>query len=372
MLNKNKPLSVQNIIDFIWSHEDISLESKAVHNLIFRLKRMFSAGDGDNHISFSTNGYMLNTEYFFIDIYMMEEWYNKSKACTSGEEKIFCLESAIDLYNGEYLFNLFDDIWRITAANRYSNMFINAVVLLSEQYLENEEYEKLFQVCDKALMLRPIEESVYICMLKGLMQTKQAVRAVSLCEKYFDTLYKEMGIVASEHMQALYAELKRNGGAAVYNSKILGEFKPEEISNNSYFCTYNAFNEIYKYELRQIERKSKNSSLLLLLSINTKKGAVPSANTLYEARRQLYESCLGMMRKGDAFASYSENQYIVLLTNTKYENYNIVIERLKNHFSENCKKKEITLNFKVKPLVNEWENILPDTNTDNYPGMGNF
>ncbi|MCL2099298.1 MAG: hypothetical protein FWH24_02540 [Oscillospiraceae bacterium] len=369
ILNKNKPLSVQMIADHIWSEEDIESANKGIHNLIYRMNRMFGAGIGaGKFVVFKNNGYMLNlNENVSVDIYTVEDNYEKTKIFSLPEnEKIGYFEKITELYNGEYLSGKFDDNWTMTAAGRYSRIFVNSVIALSELYMERGEYENLFRICDKALALEPFEEAIYICTIKGLMQTDQNVRAISLCEKYFERLSNEIGIHATEPMRELYAELKRSSDFTPEKQELAHGFEVEEHTNKLFLCNIKTFNEIYKYELRQLERRRKKDVILSIVSINKKDGGIPSKNTMHEVKKQVRESCFSVLRKGDVLSEYSGSQYIILLTNIKHGDHKIIAERIKNHFYENCRIKDIFINFQIRSLSAldlEIEN-LDDTDDD--------
>lgn len=359
ILNKDKPLTIQAIIDSIWPDEDVNISIKSMHNLIFRLRRVLSDGGSlPNPIVFSANGYILNREKdFVIDVHTMQDCCVKAANASSNEEKIAFLEKAAELYNGEYLLNSFDDLWSITAVNHYKRVFIDTVTALSELYLKKAAYEKLFQICEKATMLEPMEEAIYLRLLKGLVLTGQSVRAISLCEKYFDILYHEIGVRSSDQIYKLYSELKRN---SVNFSRL--EYEPvialneREVSDKAFFCSLETFKEIYKYELRQAERKETARGILAVISIKGKKYGLPPHELLQESKKHLYESCLNVLRKGDVFANYSHSQLIVLLADLKYKDHAEIMARIQKYFYKHYDygEKEVLLDFEIQPIAADY------------------
>ena len=356
ILNINKIVPIQTIIEALEFDGGSEISSKTVFNLVFRLKSMFSAGDKSaEYITFSNNGYILNAdENLWIDIYVMEDYYNRAMDVSCPEdEKIRFLENIAQLYDGEYLLKMFDDFYTITAVHHYEHLFIMAVNTLAELYFSKGLYERMFKICNKAMMLKPVEESVYLWMIKGLRRTGETVRAINLCETYFNILCKEMNIPASDQMQNIYTELKNNTGTAI-NPKPTNMYKTGNFYN-IIFCNFETFNDICRYELNQIERSdNRKVTYGVILSINDKKGGLPSDHLLYKAKEKLYESCVRTIRKSDIFADYSSHQFVLLLTNVKSRNYSIIMERLKKYFYSHCDLKGVFVNYEVDMLTESW------------------
>jgi DNA-binding SARP family transcriptional activator len=304
-------------------------------------------------IVFSSNGYMFNADGSYnIDIYEIDDCYTKALAPTLAEnEKIAYLERIIELYNGKYMPSLSDDVLAMIAAEHYEHIFISAVNILSELYLAREDMDKLFEVCDKALLLKPVEESVYISVIKGLVRTNQIVRAISLCEKYFLILNREMGIEGSEQMRDLYATMKTRGIAGINSHPMLSDNNSEAAIKRSFNCSLKAFEDICLHELRQIGRKDTSGSIISVISLNNKSGKIPPINVLHKPMKHLFNSCICNIRKGDVFAEYTKHQYIVLLMNVTRHSLTSITKRIQDHFYNNCSQKDVYLNFSNKPLA---------------------
>jgi len=348
IINKNRPLAASSICDAVWGEDQSSDAHKALHNLVYRLRNILADGSGLDCIIYNNKTYVLNTAMDMrIDIYLMEDCYNKAlNTQINPEEKIALLENAVKLYNGEYLLYLIcDDTQSYAVINRYKRIFIEAVCLLADLYLEKGEYDKMFLICDKAIALEPLEEAVYLCMIKGMCDKGKDAQAISLIENYFNILYNEVGIRASDTLNNIYKKLKRNTSPSTYDvGQIVEELKEISSLNKALFCNFEAFRDIYRYESRQAARRDYSIFLILIDIYGDRNEELPE-KALTKAKKSLYECCMMSLRKGDMFADYSKSQVIVMITLKKEADINAIISRISNQFYSLNQRERLHLKF---------------------------
>ena len=348
IINRGRPLAASSICEVIWG-EDLEGDTfKALHNLVYRLRNILMDGTGVDCIIYNNKTYMLNTAMDLqVDVYLAEDYYNKAtKPYLTPEEKIDLLEKSVGLYNGEYLLHLIcDDTQSYSAVTRYKRIFIEAVCLLADLYMENDEYEKTFLICDKAIALEPLEESVYLRMIKGMCDKGKEAQAISLMENYFNILYNEVGIRASDTLNNIYKKLKRNNSPSTYDvGQILEELKEISSLNKALFCNFEAFRDIYRYESRQSARREYAIVLILIDIYGDRNGDLPE-KTLSKAKKSLYECCMLTLRKGDMFADYSKSQVILMVTLAAEADTTRIIARISEQFYLRTQRDRVHLKF---------------------------
>jgi len=348
IINKSRPLAASSICEVIWGEDQEGDTFKALHNLVYRLRNILMDGAGTDCIIYNNKTYMLNTAMDLrVDVYLMEDYYNKaSRPHLAPEEKIELLEKAVGLYNGEYLLHLIcDDTQSYSAVTRYKRIFIESVCLLADLYMENDEYEKTFLICDKAIALEPLEESVYLRMIKGMCDKGKEAQAISLMENYFNILYNEVGIRASDTLNNIYKKLKRNNSPATYDvGQILEELKEISSLNKALFCNFEAFRDIYRYESRQSARRE-YAIVLILIDIYGDRNEELPEKTLSKAKKSLYECCMLTLRKGDMFADYSKSQVILMVTVAAETDTTRIIARISEQFYSLTQRERVHLKF---------------------------
>ena len=348
IINRNRPLAANSICEAIWGEDQEGDTSKALHNLVYRLRNILMDGNQEDCIIYNNKTYMLNnTKDMQIDVYLMEDYYNKAlKPQVTAGEKIELLKNAVDLYNGEYLLYLIcDDTQSYAAINRYKRIFIEAVCLLADLYMEDGEYEKMFLICDKAIALEPLEEGVYLRMVKGMSDKGKDAQAISLIENYFNILYNEVGIRASDTLNNIYKKLKRSGNNQTYDvGQILEELKEISSLNKALFCNFEAFRDIYRYESRQAARRD-YSIVLILVDIYGGRNEELPEKVLSQAKKNLYECCMMALRKGDMFSDYSKSQVILMITVSTESDTTGIISRISDQFYEIAQREKVHLKF---------------------------
>ena len=351
LINRNKPLPIRVICDAIWDDVYEGDEIKALHNLIYRLRNIFTSKGEQDCIVFSSQTYVLNPELDLrVDAYQMDEYYNKAlDPMLTDNEVRKLLEKAVALYNGEYLLNFVaDDIYVQTVTKRYRRLFVDIVCRLADLYMDRGEYDKMFLVCDRAIVLEPLEESIYLRIIRGMRKRGMDTQAADLIEHYFDILYREVGICASETLNNIYKELKSH---TVYTKhdveQVLDELKELDYLNKALFCNFDAFKDIYRYEARQLSRRDYTISVVLMEIYSEKHKDLPD-KMLAKAKRILHECCMLALRKGDMFSNYSKAQSVAMLTLKDGKDAVGIISRINNTFNTRIQDNAVSLRFEVR------------------------
>ncbi|MCL2461217.1 MAG: bacterial transcriptional activator domain-containing protein [Defluviitaleaceae bacterium] len=354
LANRNKPLSIPYIIDSIWFDDNTGDSARALHNLLFRLRKVLGGASGKNYISFTHNSYSVITdEDFFVDIYELEDCYaalNSTRFDSPGE-KTALLQKITSLYNGKYLMDSYVEPWALSLVNKYKRMYIEAVETLANIYMEQKRFGELIALCEKAISLEPLEEIVYEKLIKCFQINGQKVQAIQLCENLFDLLYRELGVGPTDAVNNIYKELKSNVYQAQHDiANVLEEFTEQKKEKMAVACNLDTFKSIYRYEVRQSKRRGE-AVFVMLLSINDARHDVPAPQVLAKAMTILFNSCLQVLRSGDLVANYSNSQIILLLTRLVYEDGETIINRVKKKFHETFTDYgDVVIRFETKPM----------------------
>ena len=340
IIARSKPISVNYICDSIWGDEDDFDTQKALQNLIYRFRRVFIENGMPDGIAYTNKMYSLSDSLdISVDVYKLEDNYNRALSNDIDiDEKTKLLQEIIELYNGEYIFNsISDDNMSYNASVRYKRIFIDTACILSDIYSENSSHDEMMQLCNKVIAIEPLEEAIYSRIVEAMLIKGEAGKAISVLEDYFELLYRETGSRASDSINNLYKKLKGSTDSLKNNAeKIFGELQEVNSLEQALFCSFDVFKDIYRYEMRQLDRRIYSISLVILEICSLSKEEM-SDKILQKSRKILNECCFKTLRKDDVFSGYSKTQTVLMLI-IKHENdAQIVIERLKNKFNNNVK-----------------------------------
>ena len=355
IINKNKPLPIRVICDAMWDDEYDGDVVKALHNLIYRLRALFTSNGEKDFIVFHNQTYILNPELdLWVDVYQLEEYFNRALDPMAADDEVLeLLEKAVALYNGEYLLNfVVNDIHVQTVTKRFKRLYVDIVCRLADLYMDKGEYDKLFQICEKAIALEPLEEPIYIRYIRGMRKRGMDAQAADLIEHYFDILYREVGICASDTLNNIYKELKSHTTYSKHDvEQLLDELKELDALNKALFCNFDAFKDIYRYEVRQLSRRDYNITVVLMEVYSDEHKELPD-KMLVKAKRILHECCIMTLRKGDMFSSYSKSQSVAMLALRDGKDAAGVISRINNSFSARIQDNSVSLRFELRSTLN--------------------
>jgi len=346
--NGGNPISTSTIIDSLWPEKDADEASKALNNLIFRMKRFFMSNGCENTDFFNCTQrscMLKKDDVLYIDAYDMEASLIKGKnQSLPNDERISQLYKAVELYKGEFFLNSYNDASTMIAVNYYKNIFIEASLLLAEMQQNEGNIEESVRICEKAISLEPYEDSLYIRMFDGMRQMGQNARAVIICENYFRLLYNTIGISSSIQLTRLYQDMKGISDPSMDAIDVMNALEELTQNRNALLCNIELFRDIYQYEVRQATRRDV-SVFIVLVSIRRINRS--STHSIESAMRTLRDSCSYVLRCGDTYAMYSDYQYVIMLSKMATSNWSIIENRLSKYFFAQYKKNDVLIKFDI-------------------------
>ena len=244
-------------------------------------------------------------------------------------------EELMVVYTGE----LEDEYW-------LHQQFLEAVYHYIELLSESESYNRILDVCQRAIRVDELDEHLHILRMEALVnldQTEEALKEyqklVKLTEEYFDT-------EQSDELRESYTRLFKQSHALKLNlDAIHNELMQEERDQKGpYFCDYQAFKTIYNIQMRNIERLGSTMFLgVVMVESGSSAGREGAMAALQEVLR-------GNLRKGDIVTRFSENIVAMLLPSVNYSTGSVVMERIETAFFAVYPAGIVTLHSRVSPL----------------------
>lgn len=253
-------------------------------------------------------------------------WKIRSRPSKDEEVQKLYLDYC-EAYTGEFLPILGGEEWVAVESAYYQKWYFDCLNQLCIRLKEQEEYEKLLELCTVASQYHPYDEwqAVQIECLMALNRRKEAEKVYEAASELF---YKDLGLTSLDQVMAKYQE----NGDSYYMAQTMSSLKNslEEYgkSKGPYHCSYPSFVDIYRIVARMGERENEKSLLFLCTLTGGKTGWTREKR---DEQMELFQKVLVHgTRAGDIYARYSECQYLVLLTRAAKGTEGLMISRLKS------------------------------------------
>ena len=358
LTHREHPIAIQELSEALWQEDEIDNPAGALKNLMYRLRTILKKNISDTTFILTCQGaYSWNTEVEVnLDIECFEVYYKKAKASSNAKEKTQNLECAIALYKGEFMENALDSHWAVTLATYYHSIFLNAVKMLDQLYIEEGRFQDAEDVSVYALKVDCVDEELYCYHIMALIKGGKYDLAMKRYEEAVKTLYDALGVRDPAKLQKVQKELLNmsRGKEAEVLEDIHNDMVEEEEPVGVYFCGYAVFREIYRLEVRKNSRLGESEYIVLFtveLGDNVKADNDKMKKFVIEqGMKNLKNTLKEVLRIGDVVARYSDSQFIVLLPTCTYESSVSVVKRVLTCFATIDKGKKIRIKTEFEQL----------------------
>lgn len=357
LTHRDHAATVQELSEALWREDEVDNPTGALKNLMYRLRTLLKKNMGEApYIITSQGGYGWNPEIEVeLDIEKFEEYYKKAKAA-GGPEGLLDYENAVTLYRGDFMENNTEHHWAATLSTYYHSMFLNAVKVLSELYIERERYQDIEDLCVYAVQMDNVDEELYCYHILSLIKQNKCELALKRYEEACKIIYDALGVRNPAKLQQVQGELlkmsKSNEAESLEN--IHDDMVEDEDSVGVYFCGYPVFREIYRLEVRKNSRLGEAVYIVLFtveVDETVKTENEKMERFLVEQSMGKLKSTLGkVLRIGDVAARYSDSQYIVLLPTCTYESSVRVAKRVLEYYGTLDKSKKVRIKTEFEQL----------------------
>ena len=345
-------IAKDKLIEALYEWEDVSNKNNSLNTLIYRLRRqLVSAGlPEEEYVKVSKgictwNGTML----LETDVQELEREYEASGKAASEEEEITHLTRVWELYRGELLPQLANESWVIVESVRLKRIYEDAVKRLGVLLKEHGEYQQMFRVYTAAAELYPFEEW-QIGQVESLMQMERYEEALNLYRETVKKYSEELGLPPSQKMLDSFQVMREKLVKTEESFEQIKEnLEEQEAEQGAYYCAYPSFVDTYRVLCRVTER-SGQSAFLMSCTLNQINNSREKKNVQSVSEWLRYAICRSL-RRGDLCTRYSKNKYLMLLMGMQQEDSQIIINRIRNVFSEKAGTAGYQLEFSLSSAL---------------------
>ena len=352
LMNRESALTHQQLLEVL-GNDDSQNPENVLKNLMYRMRKAMSELGDEKFICTLAGAYKWNPDIIVeTDYEAYEALLDGLRRTTDPESKKVICRNIIDSYKSNVSTKVSQETWMLPKTTWYQNGYLEAAHTLCELLKKEKEWAEIELISNKAMAVDAFDEDIHCWLLKSMHGQKKYDLAIAQYEKSKKTFYENMGIQSPEKLQEAFQKMLSDIGEDIKDvSKLLDEMRETERLKGAFICDYHIFRQIYRIEVRRIER-SGLAEHMLLLTIR-KKAVRATDNTLSEGMEALELAIRCCLRAGDVASRYSPTQYVILLPMCSYESGTMVAERINKYFRNLVGKKGIELVWELTEVTSE-------------------
>ncbi len=353
LIHRDKFVSNRKLIAMLWSDDMLADPANVLKNAVYSLRKELCGGESftDSPIIYSTGGYRFDPAVDVeLDVDYFTDLCEKAAATVGNEAKSAACREAIAAYAGDFLPQLDQDLWVVPLALGYKRKYVDCVHALCEILWETEQFKDLLDVTSTATLIDPLDERTVVFLFRALEALKMYRVIVTTYSKvsqnFEDTLGGEPPPEAQKIFRAASERInKTEQDIIVIKTELSGSEQAARPQRGAYYCGYSTLRHMYSFLKRTAERNDQILVLALVTLTSSKNAA-----TSYDITRAMAEFkvvAMNNLRKADAIARYSRNQFVMLLSVTSLDDGRLVRDRIRDGFFGSTGGADITIDVKL-------------------------
>lgn len=342
LLNIGAQTTNEQLMEALWGDDEVENPAGALKNAAYSLRRLLTkVGLDQECIITRDRQYAWNPDVpVDLDVDRFNKLYEAAmqNPVVTDEEMVRCCREALALYAGDFLPGLSDRYWLMTRAGTLRQRYLNMVLYLSDRLLASDERsgaEEVMNLCSRALLLEPLSEDIYLRHFTALRKLDMKAAVLSYYPVVANMFLDEVGQPLPESVREIYRWAAEGANLPMEDirhiQKDLDEItRDDRPIRGAYFCPYEVFKHMYHMVVRNATRNSEDVILLLVTLVPLEAPKQEMIRVMLSVK----ELIKNMLRKGDVFARYSRNQYVLMLSVKNTDDYKIVRDRLLTRYEK--------------------------------------
>lgn len=352
--HRERTVPQSEFIELFWPEENSANPTNALKTLLYRVRSLLEPlfGEGLEPILSQRGAYAWNPAIACeMDVDRFELLCRRAQDTALPAQKRMALyEEAAEVYRGDYLPKLANQMWVVPISAHYHALYLEAVKEYADLLEHAEKFEAMAELCTRASQLDPLDESLHTLIVRALLRQGKDSAALSHYEKATDLLYRNLGVRPSEELRALYREIMDVEERLETNLEVIQANLREAAQRpGAFVCEYGFFKEAYRLEARRSAR-SGACVHIALITVSLPDGGVPPLGVLNTTMDQLLEVLVHNLRRGDVVSKYSGAQYVVMLPAANFEDSTMVVERIVNAFYRQHRRNFLKITYRIREL----------------------
>jgi len=336
---KDRNIPTDELIAVLWGEEEIENPKSALKTQMHRLRTELDKLEVSESIIVSARGsYTFNKALdFSFDVEEFDRFCALALRENNPQSKINHVTEAIRLYKGDFLPKLRRLPWTNGIRERLRSLYIEVMRDTLEFLMKNNRPHDIITLCERGILADPYNEFLHETLIRAFAVSGNNHSARTHYNYTLSLLNEKYSKVPSGIQKRFDDALKYSAGDSYGFEDILDGLSEDAVfnANGAFYCEYEFFKQIYRLEMRYIERYKKINSVFLVTLVG-RNGGDPVPETLTEDMERLDSIINSSLRISDVYAKYSVSQYIIMLHNTSAEDCPPIVERLTRNYLNCC------------------------------------
>lgn len=198
------PIPRDRVLETFWSKMSVARASANFRQTLYRMRRAI----GSEVVILEDQTCQIAPNISLVyDVRRFKTEADAALARSQGDlRRLEALESAIDLYTGEYLADLAVD-WALERRRQLSDLFVVLLRTYADELMNMTRFSRARPLLERALEVEPLHDDLHERMLICLAGLGRRDQVVSHYMRYGEILREELGADPPEHMRTLYNQL---------------------------------------------------------------------------------------------------------------------------------------------------------------------
>jgi predicted ATPase/DNA-binding SARP family transcriptional activator len=233
--------SRESLSGFLWPDQAEKAARRNLSQALYNLRQTIRDDEADPSfllITHRTVQFNQESDYW-LDVAAFASQIDELQSTAASPPPIDALESAVDLYGGDFLagFYLDDSLpfseWASVRRERYHRQVLDALNQLAHWYERRRDYRRARRYARRQVELEPWREEAHRLLMRVLARSGRRSAALAQYERCRSILARELGVEPQGETAALYKRIRTAGPARTHNlpprlTPLLG--REEELS----------------------------------------------------------------------------------------------------------------------------------------------
>lgn len=355
LLHQDTAVSNAKLFEYIWPGEYSANPESSLKTLVSRLRKQLKEVGAEQLIITKQGSYQWNSALpVYSDVHAFQTLCQKINACrqlTPEVEQDFA--EVLNLYQGDLLSSFPSDSWIVPKSMYYHNLYLTTIYYYIGLLEKANRYEDILPVARRGLDIDSFDSKLNLALMTAMLNLGMKTDAMNHYNYTVNLHYTQLGITPSSDILSFYKDLVRVDHDSDTSLDIIcRELQQEASEPTAFICDYSIFKDIYKLNMRNMERLNITIFLGLITLIPVNQSTDVNPQRMNEVMELLLDTLKSNLRKGDVISRYGPSQVALLLPAVHQDGGSIALERVKQVFYSNSSMASgYTISYKIKPIV---------------------